>query len=124
MTKELSTELITHKLKIKWEWVRYISKKMAENIFNQLSDNSKWSIVIANPETLTFITKYRSEVDLLPLDKETKDFEDILYMSWLSDNQKERVREIRDIRKQEKKQLSKWILDNIIISINNWKYDR
>jgi hypothetical protein len=38
------------------------------DIFEQLSDKDKTSILISNPKTLLFITKYRSEVDLIPLD--------------------------------------------------------
>lgn len=116
MTKELSVDVITHKLKIKWEWVKYIWKKVAENIFNQLSDKNNSTITIANPNNLTYITKYRSEVDLIPLDKESKDFEDILYMSHLSEDQKEEVRDIWELRKKEKKHRSEGILKNIINS--------
>lgn len=118
MSQELSTELITHKLKIKWEWVKYITKKLAMDIFEQLSDKDKTSILISNPKTLLFITKYRSEVDLIPLDWETKSFEDTLYFSWLPEHKKEIVRETRDLRKKENKSLTNWVLQNII---NNLK---
>jgi len=116
-SKELSSELITHKLKIKWEWIKYISNKVAESIFNQLSDQSKNTITIANTKNFTYITKYRSEIDLVPLDKENSNFEDLLYSNWLTESQKDRVREIRELRKKSKQPRTNWILKNIIIEI-------
>ena len=116
-TKALSTDLITHKIKIKWEWVKYITKKFAENIFSQLNDQSKNTINIVNPRTLTYITKYKSEVDLIPLDQENKNFEDVIYMSWLTDTNKDVVRDIRLLRRKDRKSLSMVCLDQIIEDI-------
>lgn len=113
-SNELSTELITHKLKIKWEWIKYITKKLAENVFAQLQDQSKNTINIVNSKTLTFITKYKSEVDLIPLDAENKTFEDTIYTSWLSEIDKDKVRNIWDLRKKERKSLSQVSLNEII----------
>lgn len=114
MSQELSTELITHKLKIKGEWVKYITRKFAENIYGQLIDKEKTNVIIANPKTLTFITKYKSEVDLIPLDKDSQSFEDTLYYSWLPEHKKELVREARELRKKENKTLTILVLKNII----------
>lgn len=123
MTKntELSNDPITHKLKIKGEWVKYIGKKLAENIFYQLADKKNSTITIANPKTLTFITKYRSEVDLIPLDRESADFEDQLYLAWLTESQKEKVRDIWDSRKKNKETRSPWTLRIIIEKVKNWE---
>jgi|GEM_PF-2357230 len=76
---------------------------MADDIFNQLADKNLTSITIANPKTLTFLIKYKNEVDLIPLDKESADLEDLLYLNNLNDYQKEKVRDIRDMRKKERK---------------------
>lgn len=116
MSKELSTELITHKLVIKWVWDRYITKKFAENIFNQLT-NDKKTIKIINPKTLTFIEKYKNEVELYPLDDEEKSVEDKIALSWLSQRKKEELRQILETRKQDKKPITDKILDNIISSL-------
>ena len=116
MAQELSTELITHKLIIKWIWTKYITRKFAEWIFAQLN-SKEWSIIIANPENLTYIQKYRSEVVLLPLDWEDKSLEDLLYMSWLKESKKEEVRQMVENRKQEKKPVTETIIKNIIESL-------
>jgi len=118
---ELSTHVITHKLKIKWEPVKYISKKMADDIFNQLADKNLTSITIANPKTLTFLIKYKNEVDLIPLDKESADLEDLLYLNNLNDYQKEKVRDIRDMRKKERKPRNIGNLKIIIEMIKLWE---
>ena len=118
MTTELSTDLISHKLIIKWIWTKYITKKFAEWIFAQLN-SKEWNITIANPENLTYIQKYRSEVVLLPLDWEDKSLEDLLYLSWLSESKKEEVRHIIDQRKSEKKRITETIIKNIIESLIN-----
>jgi hypothetical protein len=116
MTTELSTDLISHKLIIKWIWTKYITKKFAEWIFNQLS-SKEWNIIIANPENLTYIQKYRSEVILLPLDWEDKTIEDLIYLSWLSESKKEEVRQIIEQRKIDKKPITETIIKNIIESL-------
>ena len=117
MTTELSLEIISHKLIIKWIWTRYISKKFAENIFAQLS-SKEWTITITNPQNLTYIQKYRSEVTLLPLDWEDKSLEDLLYMSWLSESKKEEIRGIIETRKSEKKKVTENIIKEIINTFN------
>lgn len=111
---ELSTDVITHKLKIKWEGIRYITQEFAKEIFHQIIDNSKQTITIVNPKTFTFITKYKSEVEIIKLDDENSDFEDFLYRYWLTESQKEEVREIWDLRKKEKKPRTNGVLKNII----------
>ena len=116
---ELSADVITHKLKIKWEWVRYITYKLTQELFAQIADNSKQTITIINPKNLTYIIKYKSEIEIVPLDWENSDFEDILYKNWLSERQKEEVREIWDLRKKEKKPRTNWVLKNIIEYIKN-----
>lgn len=116
---ELSADVITHKLKIKWEWVRYITYKFAQELFAQIADNSKQTITIINPKNLTYITKYKSEIEIVPLDWENSDFEDFLYKYWLSERQKEEVREIWEMRKKEKKPRTNGVLKNIIEYIKN-----
>lgn len=120
-SNELSTEIITHKLKIKWEWVKYISKKFAQWIFWQLQDQTKNTVQIINPDTLTFITKYKSEVDLIKLDSESNELEDQLYLAWLKESQKERVRDIRDNRKKNREPRTPWTLKIIITKVKNWE---
>jgi len=116
---ELSADVITHKLKIKWEWVRYITYKLTQELFAQIADNSKQTITIINPKNLTYIIKYKSEIEIVPLDWENSDFEDILYKNWLSESQKEEVREIWDLRKKEKKPRTNGVLKNIIEYVKN-----
>lgn len=116
---ELSADVITHKLKIKWEWVRYITYKFAQELFEQIADNSKQTITIVNPKTFTYITKYKSEIEIVPLDWENSDFEDFLYKYWLSERQKEEVREIWEMRKKEKKPRTNGVLKNIIEYVKN-----
>lgn len=119
MNTELSTELITHKLQIRGEWVKYISKKMAENIYAQLTNKTETKIIISNPKTLTHITKYKSEVNLVELDRDSRSFEDTIYFSWLNEYQRDQVREIWEMRKKEKKSLTQGVLENIISSFKN-----
>ena len=116
---ELSSDVITHKLKIKWEWTKYVTKKFAESLFEQILDQTKQTITIVSPKTLAYVTKYKSEIELIPLDWENSDFEDILYRFWLSERQKEEVREIWDLRKKEKKPRTNGVLKNIIEYIKN-----
>lgn len=118
MSYELSTELITHKLKIKGQDTRYITEKIAKSLYEQLEDDSKKTVTIKNPKTFTFMSKYKSEVEILPLDWEDSSFEDKLYLSWLKESQKIQVREIWENRKKEKKARTDWVLSNIIDSIN------
>jgi len=111
---ELSTDVITHKLKIKWEPTKYITSKFAQELFAQIADPSKQTISIVNPKNFTYITKYKSEIELICLDWENSDFEDFLYKYWLTESQKEEVRDIRELRKKEKKPRTNWVLKNII----------
>jgi len=120
-SNKLSKDVITHKLKIKWEWIKYISTKFAQNIFNQLQDPNKNIVQIVNPDKLLFITKYKSEVDLIKLDPENTSFEDTLFMSWLSESQKERVRSIWDLRKKERKARNQINLKYLIEEIQKWE---
>ena len=116
---ELSADVITHKLKIKWEWTKYVTKKFAENLFEQISDQTKQTITIVNPKTIAYVTKYKSEIELIPLDWENSDFEDLLYKYWLTESQKDEVREIRNLRKKERKTRTNWVLKNIIEYVKN-----
>ena len=111
---ELSTDVITHKLKIKWEPTKYITSKFAQELFAQIADPSKQTISIVNPKNFTYITKYKSEIELICRDWENSDFEDFLYKYWLTESQKEEVRDIRELRKKEKKPRPNWVLKNII----------
>ena len=116
---ELSADVITHKLKIKWEWTKYVTKKFAESLFEQISDQTKQTITIVNPKTLAYVTKYKSEIELIPLDWENSDFEDFLYRYWLTESQKDEVRDIWTLRKKEKKPRTNGVLKNIIEYIKN-----
>lgn len=119
MSKELSTELITHKLVIKWIWNRYITKKFAKTIYEQLTEDKYKTVKIINPKTLTFIEKYKNEVELYPLDDEEKSIEDKIALSWLSNSKKEQLRLKIIDRKQNNLPITSWILDNIIEKIKN-----
>ena len=116
---ELSADVITYKLKIKWEWTKYVTKKFAESLFEQIADQTKQTITIVNPKTLAYVTKYKSEIELIPLDWENSDFEDLLYKYWLTESQKDEVREIRNLRKKERKTRTNWVLKNIIEYVKN-----
>ena len=116
---KLSTDVITHKLKIKWEWTKYVTKKFAESLFEQILDQTKQTITIVNPKTLAYITKYKSEIELVPLDWENSDFEDLLYKYWLTESQKDEVRDIWNLRKKERKPRTNGVLKNIIEYIKN-----
>lgn len=114
MTKELSTDIITHSLKIEWIGVKFIDRKFAEIIFKQLTDPNSKVVTIANPKTLTYIQKYKNEVTLLELDEETKDTEYYIYVSWLSEAKKQAVRDKLEQRKKDWFKTSKWALQEII----------
>jgi hypothetical protein len=114
MTTQLSTELITHKLKIKWEGTKYISKKLAESIFSQLADVNTKSVNISNPATLTYFSKYKSEIELYPLWDDEKTLEDTLYLNWFSEAQRAYFRGIWEQRIKDNKSTSKIVLDEMI----------
>lgn len=111
---ELSTDVITHKLKIKWEEPKFITKKMADKIFEQLTNKDLKTVTLINEKTSTYIQKYKTEIELISLDGENSDFEDFLYKYWLNERQKSEVREIWDLRKKEKKPRTNGVLKNII----------
>ena len=119
MTKELSTDIITHSLKIEWIGTKYIWKKLAEIIYNQLTNPDLKVVTIANPKTLTYIQKYKNEVTLLELDEETKDTEYYIYISWLSESKKQAVRDKLEQRKKDWFKTSKWALQDIINIFKN-----
>lgn len=116
MTQALSTDVATHKLKIKWMETKYITRKLAENIFAQILDESKSSITILNPENLTFISKYKNDVELIPLEWEERTIEDKLV--WLSDSKKEKIRLTIIDRKKNNLPITDWIINNIIEKFN------
>lgn len=115
---ELSKDFVTHKLIIAWVWTKYITESFAKDIFNKLNSNDK-TIKISNPNNLTYIEKYKNEVQLLPIDWEDRNIEDKIALSWLNQRQKEEVRNIIEDRRKEKKPITDIILDNIIESV--WK---
>lgn len=119
MTKELSTDIITHSLKIEWIWTKYITKKLAETIFKQLMNPDSKVVTIANDKTLTYIQKYKNEVTLLELDEETKDNEYYIYISWLPESKKQAVRDKLEQRKKDWFKTSKWALQEIINTFKN-----
>lgn len=119
MTKELSKNVITHKLTIKWVWIKYIWKEFAENIFFQLEGKENKKIVIKDKKSLTYIEKYKWEVELIPLDKENKSFEDKIHLTWLNEEQKEKFRNIWKQRKKENKSTWEVSFNEIIQAIKN-----
>lgn len=121
MSTELSTKVITHRLFIKWEWIKFIDEDFAKQIFMQLADETKKTITIINPETLLFITKYRSEVQLSPLDEDNQSFEDKIQLSWLNLQQKERFRSIWNLRKKENKSIWDSSFNEIVKAIKLWR---
>ena len=111
---QLSTEIFTHRLKIKWEWVKYITRKLAEWIFEQLSDPNTKTVVISNPKTLTYFQKYKTEVELFELKWEERGFEDTLHHQGLRESDKEYIRWIWTQRKKENKSTSDTVLIELI----------
>ena len=116
---ELSTNVITHKLQIKWENPKYITKKQADEIFSQIADKEKATETFINPKNSTFFEFYKRDIKISKLDEEKADFEDILYKYWLTESQKEEVRDIRELRKKEKKPRTNGVLKNIIEYVKN-----
>ena len=101
MTTQLSTELITHRVKIKGEGTRYITRKTAESIYSQLIDESTKTVNISNPDTLAYFSKYKTDIELYPLDSEERTLEDSLHFSGLKQAQKEQIRISISNRKKE-----------------------
>lgn len=114
MSQDLSVDLITHKLKIKWFDIKYIDRKLAQNIFDQIINPELKSITILNPETLTFISRFKAEIELIPIEWEEKTIEDIIYTSMLNKFEKERLRLILADRKKENKPVTEWIVKEIL----------
>lgn len=113
MTTELSTEFITHKLIIKWETKpRYITSKVAKAIFEQLTDPKLNTVSVINYEKMTYLNKYKTEIELVELDDETRSLEDKLI--WLTSTQQDKVRELWYSRDKEWKRKNDMILQNII----------
>jgi hypothetical protein len=101
MTTQLSTELITHRVKIKGEGTRYITRKTAEDIYSQLTDLNTKTVNIANDDTLAYFSKYKTDIELYPLDQEERTLEDSLHFSGLKQAQKEQIRLAISNRKKE-----------------------
>lgn len=118
-TTELSTDVITHKLQIKWENTKYITKKQADEIFEKIADKEKATISFISEKNSTFVEFYKRDIKISKLDSEKADFEDFLYRYWLTESQKEEVREIWDLRKKEKKPRTNGVLKNIIEYVKN-----
>ena len=72
-----------------------------------------------NPKNSTFFEFYKRDIKISKLDEEKADFEDILYKYWLTESQKEEVRDIRELRKKEKKPRTNGVLKNIIEYVKN-----
>lgn len=113
-TQALSVDVITHRLKIKGLDTKYIPKKFAEHIFAQIMDERTEHIEIINPENLTYIRKYKSEIELVPIEWEEKNTEDIIYASWLNKDQKESLRVIFWERRKDNKPVTENIIREII----------
>lgn len=111
---EISTEVITHKLKIKWENPKYITNKQAEFVFNQLIDKNTKMVTWINTQNKTYIQRYKTDVELIVLDDETRDIEDLLFLSWLSEQQKEDIRQIIADRKTKGQKTDKNTVQYII----------
>lgn len=104
-TTELSTNVITHKLQIKWENPKYITKKQADEIFSQIADKEKATVTFINTKNSTFFEFYKRDIKISKLDSEKADFEDILFRAWLTEGQKEEVRQIWKKEKKRKRKL-------------------
>lgn len=122
-TTELSTNVITHKLQIKWENPKYITKKQADEIFSQIADKEKATVTFINTKNSTFFEFYKRDIKISKLDSEKADFEDILFRAWLTEGQKEEVRQIWEERKKEKKKTTVWVLENVIDFVKNWNQE-
>jgi len=114
MTTDISCDVITHRLKIKWMDVKYITYKTAQNIFDQIVNPDQSSVTILNPENLTFISKYKSDIELIPIEWMEKTAEDLIYSKWLSKSEKETLRIILEARKKDNQPITEWIIINII----------
>lgn len=114
MSTELSTELVTHKLKIKWMDAKYITYKTAQEVFKQIVNPDQSTVTILNPENLTFISKYKSEVELIPLEWDEKTIEDVIFTSWISKYNKEKLRLKLAGRKKDNLPITEWIVLEII----------
>lgn len=111
---QLSTEIFTHSLKIKWEWIHYIKKELAKSIYEQLNDPNTKTVTISNPKTLTYFQKYKTEVELRELKGEEKGFEDTLHQEGLNEAQKDYIREVWNQRKKDRKSTSNEVLLELI----------
>ena len=111
---QLSTEVLTHRLKIKWEGTRYITRKLAEHIFQQLSDQNSKTVTISNPKTLTYFQKYKTEVELFELKVEERSFEDMLHNAGLKEHEKDYIRSVWEERKKERKSTSDAVLQEML----------
>lgn len=107
---QLSTQVFTHFLKIKWLKDRPVTEKFAKTIFDQLVDESNKTIRIVNPENLTYIQRYKNDVELIKLWDGDNILEDTMYSYWLSESDKERFRGIWTQRKKEWKSTSDKVL--------------
>ena len=111
---QLSTEIFTHSLKIKWEWIHYIKKELAKSIYEQLNDPNTKTVTISNPKTLTYFQKYKTEVELFELKVEERSFEDMLHNAGLKEHEKDYIRSVWEERKKERKSTSDAVLQEML----------
>ena len=78
-----------------------------------MDENTK-TVTITNSNTLTYISKYKSEVELTELQGEDKSFEDSLHHAGLKEHQKEYIRSIWEQRKKDRKTMSDTVLQAMI----------
>lgn len=116
---QLSTQVFTHFLKIKWLKDRPVTEKFAKTIFDQLIDENNKTVRIVNPESLTYIQRYKNDIELIKLWDWDNTLEDTMYSKWLSDSDKERFRGIWKQRQKEWKSTSDTVMQEMIQALIN-----
>jgi len=118
---ELSTQVFTHLLKIKGLPNKPITEKFARNIYEQLVNPESKTVVISNPDTLTHITRYKNDVELLKLWEGENTLEDMMYSYWLQEHEKERFRLLWEDRKKQRKSTSNTVMKQMLEAFKNNK---
>ena len=116
---QLSTQVFTHFLKIKWLKDRPVTEKFAKTIFDQLVDESNKTVRIVNPESLTYIQRYKNDIELIKLWDWDNTLEDSMHLAGLKDHEKERFRGIWGQRKKEWKSTSDTVMQDMIQALIN-----
>ena len=116
---QLSTQVFTHLLKIKGFPNKPITEKFAKHIYDQLVDPNTKTVVIANPETLTHITRYKNDIELVKLWEGENMLEDMMHTYWLKEHEKDHFRKIWEDRKKERKSTSNEVMEKMLQAFIN-----